>query len=291
MVAAFNIKTLTTQDEINKITSMPSSSPEQNQYLKQAIEDGEIKLEDCYILENNNEILARAIIMNDCYLGLYTLENIHKEIANGFLGNILKRYPNREFRTDLYSDKKNYTAVYSSLLENGFKDIIHKESYTIQVKQVCNDSKLLFKDIEPTDEKLLVDLLIQVGEDNKDSTILKEVKEKGLYDASRDFFLELKQMDFQRELWIIAYLKNEPIGFVIVQRLTKSDAGIGYIGVVPKYRGNRFSNDLLLKAINIAHQYKIKKLIADIDVENYPMRNNLLNCGFALDCTQTVFFK
>lgn len=289
MVTTFKTKVLTTQEEIDKVTSMQSSSPEQNYYLKQAIKDGEIKLEDCYILEHNYQVLARVIIMNGCYLGLYTLENISEESANEFLANVLKQYPNRKFRTDLYSDKKNYDIVFSSLLANGFKDITHKESYTIQVTPVHKDSKLSFKAIDLNDETLLVDLFIQTSRDNKDSSILKEIKEKGLKDGLRDFFLELKQLDFERKLWVIAYFENKPVGFIIITRLTESDAGIGYIGVVPEYRGNHFSQDLLFKAINLAHLYKIKKLIADIDVENYPMRNNLINCGFILDCTEISF--
>ncbi len=289
MVTTFKTKVLTTQEEIDKVTSMQSSSPEQNYYLKQAIQEGEIKLEDCYILEHNHQVLARAIIMNGWYLGLYTLENVSEENANEFLANVLKQYPNRKFRTDLYSDKKNYDIVFSSLLANGFKDIIHKESYTIQVTPVYKDSKLSFKAIDLNDETLLVDLFIQTSRDNKDGSILKEIKEKGLKDGSRDFFLELKQLDFERELWVIAYFENKPVGFIIITRLTENDAGIGYIGVVPEYRGNNFSQDLLFKAINLAHLYKIKKLIADIDVENYPMRNNLINCGFILDCTEISF--
>lgn len=284
-------KTITTQEEIDKVTSMVSSSPEQNQYLKQAIQDGKIKLEDCHFLEHNHHVLARAIIMYDCYLGLYTLENIDQEIANEFLANVIKRYPNREFQADLYSDKRNYKAIYTSLLANGFKDLIHKESYTIQVAPVYKDSKLSFKSMESNDEALLVDLFIKVVKDNKDSTILKEIKEKGIYEGSRDFFMELKQIDFQRKLWVIAYLENDPIGFVIIQRLTESDAGIGYIGVVPEYRGNHFTRDLLFESINLAYQYKIKKLIADIDVENYPMRTNLLSCGFIMNCSETLFIK
>lgn len=287
----FITKVLETQEEICKVTSMPSSSPEQNHYLKQAIQEGEIKPEDCYILKHVHEIVGRAIIMNEYYLGLYTLENIEQEIANEFLANVLKRYHDREFRTDLYSDKKNYKIVFSSLLANGFKDLIHKESYTIEVRPVDKDSKLSFKPVDTNKEMLLVDLFIKAAKDNKDSTVLKEIKEKGLKNGSRDFFLELKQADFERDLWVIAYYNNEPAGFVIVQRLTESDAGIGYIGVVPEYRGNHFSRDLLYKAINLSCQYGIKKLIADIDVENYPMRNNLLNCGFRLDCTETVFFR
>lgn len=289
MITTSKTKVLTTQEEIDKVTSMQSSSPEQNYYLKQAIQDGEIKLEDCYILEHNHQVLARAIIMNGCYLGLYTLENVSEENANEFLTNVLKQYPNRKFRTDLYSDKKNYNIVFSSLLANGFKDITHKESYIIQVTSVHKDSKLSFKAIDLNDEALLADLFIQTSRDNKDSSILKEIKEKGLKDGSRDFFLELKQLDFERELWAIAYFENKPVGFIIITRLTESDAGIGYIGVVPEYRGNHFSQDLLFKAINLAHLYKIKKLIADIDVENYPMRNNLINCGFILDCTEISF--
>jgi len=291
VVTTFKTKILTTKEEIDKVTSMRSSSSEQNYYLKQAIQDGEIKLEDCYILEHNHQVLARAIIMNGCYLGLYTLENIGEENANEFLAKVLKRYPNRKFRTDLYSDKKNYNTVFSSLLANGFKDIVHKESYTIQVTPVYKDSKLSFKAIDLNDETLLVDLFIQTSRDNKDSLILKGIKEKGLKDGSRDFFLELKHLDFERELWVIAYFENKPIGFIIITRLTDSDAGIGYIGVVPEYRGNHFSQDLLYKAINLAYQYKIKKLIADIDVENYPMRNNLINCGFTLDCTEILFLR
>ncbi len=284
-------KTITTQEEIDKVTSMASSSPEQNQYLKQAIQDGKVKLEDCYFLEHNHHVLARAIIMYDCYLGLYTLENIDQEIANEFLANVLKRYPNREFEADLYSDKRNYKAIYTSLLANGFKDLIHKESYTIQAAPVYKDSKLSFKSMESNDEALLVDLFIKVVKDNKDSTILKEIKEKGIYEGSRDFFMELKQIDFQRKLWVIAYIENDPIGFVIIQRLTESDAGIGYIGVVPEYRGNHFTRDLLFESMNLAYQYEIKKLIADIDVENYPMRTNLLSCGFTMDCSETLFIK
>lgn len=284
-------KTITTQEEIDKVTSMASSSPEQNQYLKQAIQDGKVKLEDCYFLEHNHHVLARAIIMYDCYLGLYTLENIDQEIANEFLANVLKRYPNREFQADLYSDKRNYKAIYTSLLANGFKDLIHKESYTIQAAPVYKDSKLSFKSMESNDEALLVDLFIKVVKDNKDSTILKEIKEKGIYEGSRDFFMELKQIDFQRKLWVIAYLENDPIGFIIIQRLTESDAGIGYIGVVPEYRGNHFTRDLLFESMSLAYQYKIKKLIADIDVENYPMRTNLLSCGFTMDCSETLFIK
>ncbi len=291
VVTTFKTKILTTKEEIDKVTSMQSSSSEQNHYLKQAIQYGKIKLEDCYILEHNHEVLARATIMNGCYLGLYTLENVGQEKANEFLEKVLKQYPNRKFRTDLYSDKKNYDTVFSSLLANGFKDIIHKESYTIQVAPVHRDSKLSFKAIDLNDETLLVDLFIQTSRDNKDSKILKEIKEKGLKDGSRDFFLELKQLDFERKLWVMAYFENKPIGFIIITRLTDSDAGIGYIGVVPEYRGNHFSQDLLYKAINLAYQYKIKKLIADIDVENYPMRNNLINCGFTLDCTEILFLR
>lgn len=287
----YQTKILTTQEEIEKVTSMKSSSMEQNQYLAQAIQNKQIRLEDCYILEHNHEIYARVIIMNDCYLGLYTLESISQEQANEFLANILRKFPNREFTTDLYSDKKNYDTVYSSLLTNGFKDLIHKESYTVNVSPVYNESKLSFKSIESTGEKLLVDLFTDVAKDNKDNTILKQIKEKGFYDGSKDLFLELKQIDFKKELWLIAYFNDKPVGFIIVQSLTERDGGIGYIGIVPEYRGNHFSCDLLFKAINLAHQYNIKKLIADIDVENHPMRNNLLSCGFKLDCTETVFFR
>lgn len=287
----FETKMITTQDEIYKATSMPSSSQEQNQYLRQAIQDKEIKLEHCYILVHNHQIVARAIIINDCYLGLYTLENIGQEEANEFLARVLKKYPNKELSTDLYSDKKNCKIIYASLLANGFKDVIHKESYTIQPAPVYRNSKLSFKSMDSKDENLLTHLFIQTAKDNKDSTVLKEIKEKGLKKASSDFISELKQLDFKRELWVIAYLKNEPIGFVIVQRLMEGIAGVGYIGVMPEYRGNNFSQDLLSKAINLSYEYKIKKLIADIDVENYPMRNNLINSGFTMDCSETVFFK
>lgn len=291
MVTTFKTKMLTTQEEIDKVTSMQSSSSEQNYYLKQAIQQGDIKLEDCYILEHNHQVLARAIIMDDCYLGLYTLENIDEENANEFLSKVLKQYPNRKLSTDLYSDKKNYNLTFSSLLANGFKDISHKESYTIEVTPVNKESRLSFKAMDLNDETLLVDLFIQTSRDNKDSIIIKKIKEKGLKDGSRDFFLEFKQLDYQRELWVIAYFENKPVGFIIITRLTDNDAGIGYIGVVPQYRGNHFSQDLLLKAIDLAYLHKIKKLIADIDVENYPMRNNLINCGFTLDCTEIVFLR
>lgn len=287
----FRTKVAENPEEILKAASMPSSSMEQNQYLSQAVINGEIKPEECHLLLHKDEIVGRAVIFNDYYLGLYTLEDIEQEDANEFLENVLKKYPGRKFRTDLYSDKKNYKTVFSSLLENGFRDLIHKESYTINVAPVDRESKLSFKAIDSNEEELLVDLFIRAARDNRDSTVLKEIEEKGLKKGSRDFFLELKETDYERDLWVIAYYNNEPAGFVIIQRLTDSDAGIGYIGVVPEYRGNHFSEDLLYRAINLSCQYGIRKLIADIDVENHPMRNNLLSCGFKLDCRETVLFK
>lgn len=291
MINEFETTILKTKEEIEKTASMPASSPEQNRCLKLDIESGNIKPEDCYILKYRDKIIGRTVIIEGSYLAYYTLEDISQESANEFLANVLKKYPGREFRTDLYSDKKNYELVYSSLLANGFKDMIHKESYTIKVFPVNINSKLTFKEAEPADEDLLVDLFMKVAEDNKDKTVLKEISEKGLYDASREFVMELRELNYEKKLWNIAYFDNKPAGFVIVQAFSDDDGGIGYIGVLPEYRGNHFSSDLLYKAINLASEYKMKKLIGDIDVDNQPMRNNLLSCGFKLDCSETVFFK
>lgn len=292
MISEFEIKVIETKEEIEKATSMQASSPEQNQCLKQDIEVGNIRTEDCYILKYKDQVAARTVILDGSYLGYYTLENISQENANQFLANVLKRYPDREFRTDLYSDKKNYAAVYSSLLSNGFRDAVHKESYTIKVSNVLKESRLTFKGAGPDDEKLLVGLFMKVAENNKDNTVLKEIREKGLYNASKEFVMELKELNYEKKLWVIAYFEGKPAGFVIVQAFSDNESGgIGYIGVLPEYRGNHFSRDLLYKAVNLASEYKMDKLIGDIDVDNQPMRNNLLSCGFKLDCSETVFFK
>ena len=45
----------------------------------------------------------------------------------------------------------------------------------------------------------------------------------------------------------------------------------------------------LKKAMDMAWRHNIHKLIGDIDVHNFAIRENLLRTGFLLDCGQSIF--
>lgn len=70
--------------------------------------------------------------------------------------------------------------------------------------------------------------------------------------------------------------------------MTEGIGGINYIGVIPEKRGQGYINHLVIEGVKTLKDNNIKKVIADIDVKNYPLDKVLQKQGFKLDCTMLV---
>ncbi|SDE81680.1 Acetyltransferase (GNAT) family protein [Paenibacillus sp. cl6col] len=58
---------------------------------------------------------------------------------------------------------------------------------------------------------------------------------------------------------------------------------IHYIGVIPKFRGKGFINDLLLRSTRVLQELGVWRIFADTDVENIPMRNAFEKAGYEIN--------
>ena len=90
-------------------------------------------------------------------------------------------------------------------------------------------------------------------------------------------------------LFQVLLIAGKAAGFISVTRLLDEVGGIGYIGVHPDVQGRQYGTVLLKKAMDMAWRHNIHKLIGDIDVHNFAIRENLLRTGFLLDCGQSIF--
>ncbi len=99
----------------------------------------------------------------------------------------------------------------------------------------------------------------------------------------------LKDIDFNPDWWQVAYNdQSEFVGLVVPQKFDDDCGAINYIGVSPDKRGKGYINDLLLEGSQLIFDANIPKIIADIDVENFPLDKSLNALGFEYERSLVV---
>jgi ribosomal protein S18 acetylase RimI-like enzyme len=82
--------------------------------------------------------------------------------------------------------------------------------------------------------------------------------------------------------------EGELVGLVVPQKFSENRGAINYIGVTPFQRGKGYVNGLLLEGSRLMIEDGIENLIADIDVQNYPLKKALGLLGYQFKCSQVV---
>lgn len=271
------------------MTAMPASSEGQNRTLKSDLSRHELTLDQCYVLIREEQVVARAVIdRKRSYIGALTMEAIEQEAAYDFVKEIVDHLDdNMEWRVDLYSDKTNYALVYRAL-KRWFPLEFKRESYTARTFKQDIASYEFVPAAQLAKEELL-ELMVSASKTTLDLYLQREHVDMGLYPSLQKLMEELLQDVESGSLFQVLLIDHCPAGFICVNRLLEEVGGIGYIGAHPKYQGSRLSSVLLQKALDMAWHHDIHKLIGDIDVHNFAIRENLLRCGFTLDCRQSLF--
>lgn len=149
-------------------------------------------------------------------------------------------------------------------------------------------SRLKFQPVKDLDDQELISTVAQVMETSIDASDRKEVLKHGAYHAA-ELFLNASRDDFfyENEWWQLAYNdKQKIVGFVlpvIYQNCAKNgleEGTIYYIGVLPEFRGNGFSKDLLLKGTRILQNIGVWRVFCDTDVQNRPMISAFEQVGY-----------
>lgn len=278
------IKKVETEQEVKMMSEMSASSDAQNQMIINMYEKEELKLNNCYIMLDHNKVVARVILLED-HFGLYTLEDIALRDAEKFVQFVLEKTNLKESNMHLYSDKINHSLVLDSLLNSGFIIVQEKESYSIKPKPYKIKKGYSYSTGKSLKKDVFLEMIKLVFKDHKDREIVHDSKLYGIEYVSEQLYNDSKS---NLDYYLAIYYENVRVGFVLLKQLTTDIAGIGYIGVLPQYRGNHHSHEILKLACSIAYQEGYKELIADIDVENCALRDNLLMADYKLSCTEMV---
>ena len=261
------------------------------------LEDGITKLEWCFIVENSESFLGRIVYgVYDDELEILdiNLKDATEKIVYKLLQESLEKMKEEGFTRvgcHLYSDKKDFTKYIEGFMKAGFKVTQEKKSFIWEEGNIVNkpSGRLTFKGLEDMDSEEFIDAIEKVTEGTLDSDDLECVEEFGSKEAATKYFNQLKEIDFNEKWWKLAYaIDCELIGLIIPQKFNDRVGAINYIGVVPEYRGNDYVRDLLIEGIETLRRNNIEKIIADIDVKNYPLDKALIDEGFKFDCSMLV---
>lgn len=257
---------------------------------------GITELDWCFVIEDNNDFLGRivyGVFDNQLNILDINLKNLNKDTMYELLKGSLEKEGLKTFskvECHLYSNKVDFDKYVDILIKNGFKVAQEKKSFMWEVDTVNRLQKgVHFKNMEEIATDKYIDAIRQVTEQTLDRDDLNCVKEFGSEKAAINYFNLLKDIDFNKKWWKLAYTHNdELIGLVVPQKFDCDTGAINYIGVVPEKRGSGYVKDLLIEGIRVLNENNIKKIIGDIDVKNYPLEKALCNLNFKLDCKEVV---
>ncbi len=148
--------------------------------------------------------------------------------------------------------------------------------------------RLDYKAITQLNNDVFISLVAQVIEQSLDASDKKKVSEYGATQAAKEFIAEAKKgFVYKAEWWKVGINHDGAIvGFVlpVIYEGYKKDgleeATIYYIGVLPKYRRQGFSIDLLLEGTKTLQEIGVWRVFCDTDVNNKPMISTFEKVGY-----------
>ncbi|WP_026891199.1 GNAT family N-acetyltransferase [Lacrimispora aerotolerans] len=271
--------------------------------LHQWLDMGRTRLEWCFVIEIEGKFQGRIIYgifdVHPCDLKIWQMKiadsvNNFLEVGNKLLTDSIEVLKLKGFKTveyHLYSTASYIIEIYQSLFrELGFCIMQEKESFEAnQIRCVETSNRLHYKTLQEVGEKMFIGAIEIVTEGTLDREDLTSVISHGSQQAAILYFELLKEIDFNETWWRMAYDKEgEFVGLVVPQKLSVHRGAINYIGVTPVQRGRGYVNDLLWEGSRLMIEEGIENLIADIDVQNYPLKKALELLGYQFECSQVV---
>ncbi len=280
-------------------------NPGDQQWLDQLFEHRATKPEWCFVIEEEGRYLGSVVYFqfggNDAELAIFgpTLpwEGRYLEIGKKLLNESLKEIQTQTLRrieSRCDTDHRYHQEVRAVLERAGFQLSQEKECYVLTDPDRAYDpGPLVFRTLGEVGERRFIDAIQQVTVRTLDRGDQDEVDTYGAEEAAREYFDLLASIDDDPDRWILAYdPKGQLVGLVVAQRLSEETGCINYIGVTPEFRGNSYSRNLIIKAAHIfTSDESIERIVAEIDVENFPLARALASLGYQPSKTMWVYRK
>ncbi len=254
--------------------------------LRRWIKEGDTKEDLCFVLIEDSIVKGGIIfsshIDND-EIGImdFSLSLDSFNLGAEFINKSLEGFSNKSIHYHLYNDNDEYDYYKKCFIDAGFLVFQEKLSYRFCKKDVENRKyRLDFRSYEDVGEANFLQAISLVTKGTLDKFLKRSVENVGINEAVRIYVEELKTIDFQKDIWVLAFNNDELIGLVIPSNFGRGYGGINYIGVIPQERGKGYVDDLLIKGTQLLLNQGVSIIIADIDIDNFPMKDALIRCEY-----------
>jgi ribosomal protein S18 acetylase RimI-like enzyme len=279
-------------------------------YLDKMIGLGSIRLEWCYVMEEDGHLCGRiafwtmpkvgkplAMVLlelpwnqeNYISLGATLLEKtlpIMKTYGAVNIEHVLDTPPvNPQFQR--HAEKR--MNVLSHL---GFHEIRETKRFEWQVDSISTTAStrsLSFLALPEVGEDAFIEAIMKVSALTLDQRINGERSEVGARQHAAELFEELKEMEYEPDWWQLAYdADGQLVGFVMPAK-APAFSTIAYIGVIPEQRGKGYIDPLLNQGTSLLLAAGETLIRADTDVSNFPMAQAFLRSGYTQFSTRKEY--
>jgi len=293
--------------EIDMFASIASTNPSgdcQKNLLK-LWQDGLSRPEWCFVLEDSDECVGRIVYwvfpnapwdikMMGLELpwGQAGFLDLGKQLMNQSI-EMMRDYGAKHLECRIYSDYTEDVSERLRLFDSLDVPLVQQKVGLLLEKEAsrAGDNRLEYLSLAEVSEDEFILAIERVMEGTLDRDDSLSISERGVLEVAKRMFLSLKDIDYDRSRWLLAYYNREIVGLVVPQVFNHTEGAINFIGILPKHRGKGYVLDVLAKGLEVLFAEGLKTVLADVDTENIPMLHALEQMGFKRDYGLWVYQK
>ncbi|UFJ39904.1 GNAT family N-acetyltransferase [Brevibacillus humidisoli] len=164
----------------------------------------------------------------------------------------------------------------------GFKQerVTHRFEWKMRGAPLRESDELVFRSFPEVGTPVFLDAIRLVSRGTLDSRIRSDCQARGDWEQAKSLLEDLQQMKYDPSWWQLAYTRQGDLVGLVMPTESPTFATIGYIGVVPRYRGRGYIHLLLNRGTNILLSNGVTLIRTDTDVNNIPMANAFKKAGY-----------
>lgn len=290
-----------THDEIETFCELADNPNRLHERLERMFEAKMSSPDFCHVLIENGEFVSGAVYFSfpasPGDFGLWDVLNMTEpedlEASVQFLQQsfqLLTQFKAERIETQVGSLDEDAAERRALFAACGFHVLQVKARYEFDPDQNSVDAEtvLRLETFKKLGKSTFVNLISEVTRNTLDRSQRTEYQRTGGEQWAENFYNLLLNIDPNQSCWRAAIVNRQPVGFVIPQLVAPDVGAINYIGVLPEHRGKGISIDLLKFGTAELVRAGVHSIIADIDIENFPLVKSLASIGYQktseLDC-------
>lgn len=285
-------------------------APEVSDYLQRMFHQGAIRLEWCFVAEEASQIIGTIAYWTlpalgkpldfvllalpwerDDFLSLgtqllqETLLSVQHTYGVQAIGHVLDMPP-CDPQWQFFPEQRT-----TLLQQMGFQNRrrTHRFEWQGEAGPPVLQERLLFRPLLEVGEAAFIAAIELVSQGTLDQSIQQDREQQGPEQQARAFFEEMQLMEYDPTWWCLAYTQEQELVGLIMPAHNPTFAVINYIGVVPRFRGRGYVDDLLAHGTASLFHAGFTTIRADTDVSNVPMANAFQRVGYQQFATRHEF--